>query len=100
MRSRFLEAILSADGAKAGRTGAPERSTARWLVERWEALRLALGAHGALPCEVGTLIPPPRVPIGALAPPTAPPPRAGRAREIANLGRIASREREVWLFEI
>jgi hypothetical protein len=40
--------------------GAPERSTAWWLVERWEALRLALGAHGALPCEVGTLIPPPR----------------------------------------
>src|SRR3954449_3218084 len=74
--------------------GAPERSTARWLVERWEALRLALGAHGALPCEVGTLIPPPRVPIGALAPPTAPSPRAGRAREIANLGRMAPRECE------
>ncbi len=31
-------------------------------VERWEALRLALGARGALPREVGTLIPPPRVP--------------------------------------
>src|SRR5437763_17208136 len=46
-----------------------------WLVERWEALRLALGARGALAREVGTLIPPPRVPIGALAPPTAPPPR-------------------------
>jgi hypothetical protein len=33
-----------------------------WPVERWEALRLALGARGALPREVGTLIPPPRVP--------------------------------------
>jgi hypothetical protein len=28
-----------------------------WPVERWEALRLALGARGALPREVGTLIP-------------------------------------------
>src|SRR3954463_12716625 len=61
-------------------------------VERWEALRLALGARGALPREVGTLIPPPRVPIGALAPPTAPPPRAIR-EGLANLGRIAPRER-------
>src|SRR4051794_3832751 len=94
MRGRFLEAILSADGAKAGRTGAPERSTARWLVERWEALRLALGAHGALPCEVGPLIRLQGVPNATpLAPPTAPHPRAGRAREIANLGRLASRER-------
>src|SRR3954451_22755722 len=42
--------------------GAPERSTAWWLVERREALRLALGARGALPREVGTLIPPQRVP--------------------------------------
>jgi hypothetical protein len=68
----------STDRAKAGRTGAPERSTARWLVERWEALRLALGAHGALPCEVGTLIPPPRgVDATPLAPPTAPSPRLG-----------------------
>src|SRR3954465_2416484 len=78
MRSRFLEAILSADGAKAGRTGAPERSTARWLVERWEALRLALGAHGALPCEVGPLIRLQGVPNATpLAPPTAPPPSRG-----------------------
>src|SRR5436309_8844304 len=53
------------------RRGAPERSTAWWPVERWEALRLALGARGALPCEVG-LPPASRVPIGALAPPTAP----------------------------
>src|SRR3954453_4968459 len=74
--------------------GAPERSTAWWLVERWEALRLALGARGALPREVGTLIPHPGGPVGALAPPTAPSPRAGRAREIANLGRIAPRECE------
>src|SRR4051812_36854584 len=62
------EGALSRSGPFSGQSeswpdrGAPERSTARWLVERWEALRLALGAHGALPCEVGTLIPPPRVP--------------------------------------
>src|SRR6195952_5233341 len=36
---------------------------------------------------------PPRVPIGALAPPTAPSPRAVR-EGLANLGRIAPRERE------
>src|SRR3954451_11918115 len=75
--------------------GAPGRSTARWLVERWEALRLALGAHGALPCEVGPLIRLQGVPNATpLAPPIAPPPRVGRAREIANLGRMSPRERE------
>src|SRR3954463_9035374 len=45
----------------------------------------------ALPREVGTLIPPPRVPAGALAPPAAPPPRGVR-EGLANLGRIAPRE--------
>ena len=64
-----------------------------WPVERWEALRLALGARGALPREVGTLILPQGVPAGALAPPAAPPPRAVR-EGLANLGRIAPRERE------
>src|SRR5258707_8433861 len=34
-----------------------------WPVERWEALRLALGARGALPREVGTLIPPQGCPL-------------------------------------
>src|SRR3954465_12030621 len=78
--------------------GAPDRSTARWLVERWEALRLALGAHGALPCEVGTLIPPQGCP---LAPWRLPPlhPLAPFARDCAKLGRMAPRERKVWLFE-
>src|SRR4051812_3419202 len=77
MRGRFLEAILSADRARAGRTGAPERSTAWWPVERWEALRLALGARGCLAAR-GGFTPASRVPIGALAPPTAPSPRAVR----------------------
>src|SRR3977135_2834907 len=81
----------SADRAKAGRTGAPDRSMAWWPVERWEALRLALGARGALPREVGRLILPQGCPIGALAPPTAPSPRAVR-EGLANLGRFAPRE--------
>src|ERR1700716_4096793 len=51
----------SADRAKAGWTGAPRNGRRLWPVERWEALRLALGARGALPREVGRLIPPPRV---------------------------------------
>jgi hypothetical protein len=80
--------------------GVPERSTAWWLVERWEALRLALGAHGALPCEVGTLIPPLGVPIGALAPPTAPSPRAGSARDWQTSDALRRENVEVWLFEI
>src|SRR4051812_7006080 len=58
--------------------GAPERSTAWWPVERWEALRLALGARGCLAARGGYVNPASRVPIGALAPPTAPSPRAVR----------------------
>src|SRR4030081_2247737 len=43
----------SADRTRAGRTGAPGRSTAWWPVERWEALRLALGARGSLAARGG-----------------------------------------------
>src|SRR6185295_17711903 len=66
-------------------------------VERREAQRpTSLGARGALPREVGTLIPPPRVLRHCtLAPPAAPSRRQGSpAKEsLANLGRIAPRER-------
>ena len=79
--------------------GAPERSTAWWLVERWEALRLALGARGALPREVGTLIPPPGVPAGAPAPPAAPPPRSEFARDWQTSDALRRENAEVWLFE-
>src|SRR3954471_9260787 len=80
--------------------GAPERSTAWWLVERREALRpTSLGARGALPREVGTLIPPPRVPAGALAPPAAPPPRAGVARDWQTSDASRRENVKVWLFE-
>jgi len=88
---RFLEAILQRTERELPDRGAPERSTAWWPVERWEALRLALGARGALPREVGSP-PASRVPVGALAPPTAPSPRAVR-EALANLGRSAPRER-------
>jgi hypothetical protein len=100
MRGRFLEAILSADRAKAGRNrGAPERSTAWWLVERWEALRLALGAHGALPCEVGTLIPPQGCP---LVPWRLPPlHRLARfARDWQTSDALRRENAKVWLFEM
>src|SRR6201985_2231653 len=72
--------------------GAPERSTAWWLVERWEALRLALGARGRLAARGGVTTRLQGCLASILAPPTAPSPRAGRAREKANLGRIAPRE--------
>src|SRR3978361_2469325 len=97
-RVLFTEGPLSrsdplADRAKAGRTGAPRNG--RWPGGRWSAgRRCALPWARAVPWprEVGTLIPPPRVPVGALAPPAAPSPRAVR-EGLANLGRIAPRER-------
>jgi hypothetical protein len=70
-----------ADRARAGPTGAPrDGRQAGGQVERREALRpTSLGARGwrYQLREVGTLLPPPRVPAGALAPPAAPPPRLG-----------------------
>ncbi len=59
----------------------------------------SLGARGALPREVGTLIPPLRVPAGALAPPAAPSPRAGRARDWQTSDALRRENAEVWLFE-
>src|SRR5436305_11247692 len=104
-RVLFDEGPLSRSGPFGGQSeswpdrGAPGRSTAWWLVERWEALRLALGARGALPREVGTLIPPPRVPIGALAPPTAPPPSLSFARDWQTSDALRRENAKSWLFE-
>src|SRR4051812_4463409 len=74
-------------------------SAAGWVVwwPRWSAGRCRALRHWAravaLPREVGTLIPPPRVLRHcALAPPAAPSPRAVR-EGLANLGRFAPRER-------
>src|SRR5436305_2312762 len=99
-RVLFDEGPLSRSGPFGGQSeswpdrGAPGRSMAWWLVERWEALRLALGARGALPREVGTLIPPQGCP---LVPWRLPPlhPLAEVREGLANLGRLAPREREV-----
>ena len=93
MRGRFLEAILQRTERKLagpGRPGTVDELVAK--VERREVPRpTSLGARGTLPREVGSP-PASRVPIGALAPPTAPSPRAVR-EGLANLGRIAPRER-------
>jgi hypothetical protein len=70
-------------------------------VERREVPRpTSLGARGALPREVGTLIPPHGVLRHCtLAPPAAPPPRA--VREDWQTSDALRRENaEVWLFEI
>src|SRR4051812_23861285 len=71
--------------------GAPERSTGLAGGALGGAAPSLGRARFTLPREVGSP-PASRVPIGALAPPTAPSPRAVR-EGFANLGRIAPRER-------
>src|SRR4051812_26111898 len=101
MRGRFLEAIFQRTERKLtgpGRPGTADRLVAK--VERREVPRpTSLGARGALPREVGTLIPPPRVPVGALAPPAAPSPRAVIARDWQTSDALRRENEEVWLFE-
>src|SRR3954453_23221163 len=98
MRDRFLEAILLWTERELPDRGAPERSTGWWpKVERREAPRpTSLGARGwryqlrkagQLLCLKGCL-------ASILAPPAAPSPREGFRGGLANLGRIAPRERE------
>ena len=73
--------------------GAPERPVPGGTVERREALRLALGARGCLAARGGSVNPASGVLRHCtLAPPAAPSPRAVR-EGLANLGRIAPRER-------
>src|SRR5882762_10106738 len=69
-----------------------------WPVERWEALRLALGARGALPREVGTLLPPQGCP---LVPWRLPPlhPLARFARDWQTSDALRRENAEAWLFE-
>ena len=70
-------------------------------VERREVPRpTSLGARGALPREVGTLI----LPHGVLrhctlAPPAAPSPRAGRAGDLQTSDALRRENTEAWLFE-
>src|SRR3954451_12015764 len=106
-RVLFGEGALSRSDPFSGQSeswpdrGAPERSTGWW--PRWSAGRCRALRHWAravtLPREVGTLIPPPRVPAGALAPPAAPPPRAGVARDWQTSDASRRENVMVWLFE-
>jgi hypothetical protein len=76
--------------------GAPDRSMAWWPVERREALRLALGARGALPREVGTLLPPQGCPLV----PWRLPPLHRLARDWQTSDALRRENAEAWLFEI
>jgi hypothetical protein len=70
-----------------------------WPVERWEALRLALGARGALPREVGS---PPASRDASQASWRLPPlhPLAHFARDWQTSDALRRENAEVWLFEI
>ena len=92
MRGRFLEAILQRTERELAGPGRPGTVDGWWPVERWEALRLALGARGRLAARGGFTA----CLKGAGWCPGASHrsiPSRG-ARGIANLGRIAPRERE------
>src|ERR1700712_405111 len=94
MKGRFLGAILHWTERKLagpGRPGTVDRLVAK--VERREVPRpTSLGARGALPREVGTVIPPQGCPLVPWRLPPLHLPRAVR-EGLANLGRIAPRER-------
>ena len=91
MRGRFLEAILQRTERELAGPGRPGTVDGLVVGGALGGAAPSLGrARFTLPREVGSP-PASRVPIGALAPPTAPSPRAVR-EELANLGRIAPRE--------
>jgi hypothetical protein len=94
---RFLEAIPSADRARAGRNGAP--GTVDSLVERWEALRLALGARGSLAARGGYVNPASK---GARWCPGASHrsiPSLGFARDWQTSDALRRENKKSWLFE-
>src|SRR4051794_11607345 len=95
MRGRFLGAILPQTERKLaclGRPGTVDRLVAK--VERREVPRpTSLGARGALPREVGTLIPPQGVPAWCPGASRRSTPSRGSREGLAKLGRIAPRER-------
>src|SRR4051794_38674517 len=101
MRSRFLEAILSAEERElAGPGHLPDRSTAWWPVERWEALRLALGARGSLAARGGYVNPASK---GASQASWRLPPlhRLARfARDCKTSDALRRENAEAWLFEM
>ena len=100
MRGRLLEAILQRTERKLagpGRPGTVDGLVAK--VERREAPRpTSLGARGALPREVGTLIPPQGCP---LVPWRLPPlhPLAQFARDWQTSDALRRENENAWLFE-
>src|SRR3954447_3497831 len=95
MRESFLEAILSTDRARAGRAGAPRNG--RWTGGQGGAPGGAAPyvtgrARLALSAARGEAVLVSRVPRKHPGPSRRSVPRAGRARDFANLGRIAPRE--------
>src|SRR3954464_4006536 len=82
--------------------GAPERSMPGGNGGALGGAAPSLGRAGfTLPREVGTLLPPPRVPIGALAPPTAPSPRERfRGGPWQTSDALRRENASGWLFEI
>jgi len=102
MRGRFLEAILQRTErklAEPGRPGTVDRLVAK--VERREVPRpTSLGARGALPREVGTLILPPRVPAWCPGASRRSTPLAHLARDWQTSDALRRENAEAWLFEI
>ena len=96
---RVLEAIFGRQSESWPDRGAPERLMAWWPVERWEALRLALGARGHLAARGGSINPASRVPHSA--PWRLPPlhPLARFARHWQTSDALRRENAKVWLFE-
>jgi len=98
-RGRFLEAILlwtERELAGPGRPGTVDGLVAGGALG---GAAPSLGRARCLAARGGSVDPASRVPIGALAPPTAPSPRAVR-EGLANLGALRRENVEAWLFEI
>src|SRR5882762_8238650 len=91
MRGRFLEAILRRTERKLAGPGRPGPVDGLVAGGALGGAAPSLGRARCLAARGGSVNPTSRVPIGALAPPTAPSPRAPR-EGLANLGRIAPRE--------
>jgi hypothetical protein len=96
---RFLEAILQRAERKLAGPGRPGTADAWWLVERWEALRLALGARGSLAARGGYVNPASK---GARWYPGASHrsiPSLGFARDWQTSDALRRENAQAWLFE-
>jgi hypothetical protein len=99
---RFLEASpnrTERELAGPGRPGTVDRLVAKGGAPGGAAPYVTGRARFTLPREVGTLIPPLRVPAGTLAPPAAPS-LAPFARNLQTSDALRRENERVWLFEI